>query len=67
MNPTLLKQRIAEEIDLIPTDKLDELYDLLCSFRRRTVTVVESAAASPNIPGDWENISDQIFNHPVIG
>jgi hypothetical protein len=66
MNSALLKEKIEEEIARVPADKLAELYDLICSFRWHTDRSVETAPLPSNIPGDWENISDQIFNRPVI-
>ncbi|ODS37611.1 hypothetical protein BEH94_10325 [Candidatus Altiarchaeales archaeon WOR_SM1_SCG] len=62
MEKHILQERIINEVDLIPSEKLPEVYDILHFFR---VGLMRSRADDTEIlsfAGCWKDMPDEKFN-----
>ncbi len=56
------RNRILEEIDKIPEEKLIYLYDLIHFFRLGLETKKSSAQDILKLAGSWKDMSEEAFN-----
>ena len=62
MDKDQLREKVIEEISLIPFDKLDEVYDFIRFFRIGTERVKASKEKILSFAGCWEDMPDETFN-----
>jgi hypothetical protein len=61
MEYLISKNKIVEEISLIPDDKLTELYDLIHNFRIELSQSENKINEIMQFAGCWEKMSDEDF------
>jgi hypothetical protein len=61
MNSPAEKTKIFEEIDLIPEDKLSEIYDLLHHFRLGLEAAKNRDKSVMQFAGSWQDMPDEVF------
>lgn len=61
MSSLPIKHKVMQEIDLIPEDKLTDLYELIHYFR---VGLEKSELKKPTLAfaGCWQDMPDEMFN-----
>lgn len=61
MDSSKLRDRVLKEINLIPEDKLAELYDFIHHFRLGIEEPLGNTLAIMQFAGCWNDMSDEIF------
>ncbi len=62
MSPSLLRQKIREEIRAIPEARTQELYELVRQFRLRSRSSEEKAAEILSLAGSWKDMPEKEFS-----
>lgn len=55
------RQQLIREIDLIPEDRLEEVYDLVHSFRRSLKNHKAQKEHILRFAGSWQDMTDEDF------
>lgn len=61
MNSSTLKTKVLEEIDLVPEDKLPQVYDFIHYFRLGLETSGSDANRIMQFAGCWQDMPDDMF------
>lgn len=61
--PLLLKTKVHQEIELLPEDKLGEVYELIRTYRLRLESTAQPTptAAILQLAGSWRDLPDTDF------
>jgi hypothetical protein len=62
MKPSNLRTRLLKEINLIPEEKLEEVYNLIYHFRVGVEASQSTPAQIMQFAGCWDNMSDETFS-----
>jgi hypothetical protein len=58
----MMKQRVLQEIELIPDESLEDVYDFLHALRVRSQTqVVGQGEGFMSFAGCWQDMPDDVF------
>ncbi|BAZ17617.1 hypothetical protein NIES4071_94970 [Calothrix sp. NIES-4071] len=61
MNSSNIRTRLAAEIDLIPEEKLDDLYNFIHSFRLGVENSQGEVDQIMKFAGCWNEMPDEVF------
>lgn len=62
MEKHLLREKVVKEIELIPVERLNEVYDFIRFFRMGTERAETNKEKILSFAGCWEDMRDEIFN-----
>ena len=61
MNGSTMRNKVIEEIQLIPEDKIEELYHFIHDFRLGLQTSADEGNRIMQFAGSWEDMPAEIF------
>lgn len=61
MSPATYRQKVQEEISLIPEERIEEFYELARSFRLRARASQDPAGRILSLAGSWSEMTEVDF------
>lgn len=62
MNSSTLRSKVFKEVQLIPENKLEEIYDFIHYYRIGIETTDKNPVEIMNFAGCWNDLPNEIFN-----